>query len=97
MIFETDLSRPLEITVNIVLVVLIVSLALAFFRLYRGPSLPDRVVALDLIAAITVGIFATYSIVMDQPVFIDAAIVLALIIFLGTVAFARYTERRGRP
>jgi multicomponent Na+:H+ antiporter subunit F len=36
-------------------------------------------------------------VVVEQPVFIDAAIVLALIIFLGTVAFARYTERRGRP
>jgi multicomponent Na+:H+ antiporter subunit F len=97
MIFEADLSQPMEWTVNIVLVVLAVALVLAFVRLFRGPSLPDRVVALDLIAAIVVGIFAVYAIVMDQPVFIDAAIVLALIIFLGTVAFARYTERRGRP
>lgn len=97
MIFETDLSGPMELAVNIVLIVMTVSLLLAFARLFLGPSLPDRVVALDLIAAITVGIFATYSIVTEQPVFIDAAIVLALIIFLGTVALARYTERRGRP
>jgi multicomponent Na+:H+ antiporter subunit F len=97
MIVETNLSGPLEVTVNIILFVLIVSLFMAFFRLFKGPSLPDRVVALDLIAAIVVAIFAVYSIVVDQPVFIDAAIVLALIIFLGTVAFARYTERRGRP
>ncbi len=97
MMIETDLSSSMEITVNIMLLVLIVSLFLAFIRLFRGPSLPDRVVALDLIAAIVVAIFAVYSIVVDQPVFIDAAIVLALIIFLGTVAFARYTERRGRP
>jgi multicomponent Na+:H+ antiporter subunit F len=87
----------MEITLNIMLVILTVSLFLAFFRLYRGPSLPDRVVALDLIAALVVGLFAVYSIIVEQPVFIDAAIVLALIIFLGTVAFARYTERRGRP
>jgi multicomponent Na+:H+ antiporter subunit F len=97
MIFETDLSTPMNIAVNVVMIVMTISLLLAFLRLFLGPSLPDRVVALDLIAAISVGIFATYSIVMDQPVFIDAAIVLALIIFLGTVAFARYTERRGRP
>ncbi len=97
MMIDTDLSSSMEITVNIMLLVLIVSLFLAFIRLFRGPSLPDRVVALDLIAAIVVAIFAVYSIVVDQPVFIDAAIVLALIIFLGTVAFARYTERRGRP
>jgi multicomponent Na+:H+ antiporter subunit F len=97
MIVDTNLSGPMEITVNIILLILIVSLFLAFFRLVRGPSVPDRVVALDLIAAIVVGIFAVYSVIVDQPVFIDAAIVLALIIFLGTVAFARYTEQRGRP
>jgi multicomponent Na+:H+ antiporter subunit F len=97
MMIETDLSSPMEITLNIMLMILVVSLFLAFFRLYRGPSLPDRVVALDLIAALVVGTFAVYSVIVDQPVFIDAAIVLALIIFLGTVAFARYTERRGRP
>jgi multicomponent Na+:H+ antiporter subunit F len=97
MMLETGLSWYLNLTLNIVLLVMIISLILAFFRLLRGPSLPDRVVALDLVAALVVGIFAVYSIVMDQPVFIDVAIVLALIIFLGTVAFARYTERRGRP
>lgn len=97
MIFDTTLSGPLEITVNIVLIVMTISLLLAFARLAIGPTLPDRVIALDLIAAISVGIFATYSIVTNHPVFIDAAIVLALIVFLGTVAFARYIERRGRP
>jgi multicomponent Na+:H+ antiporter subunit F len=97
MMVETDLSSALEITVNVMLLVLMVSLFLAFIRLFRGPTVPDRVVALDLIAAIVVALFAVYSVVVDQPVFIDAAIVLALIIFLGTVAFARYTERRGRP
>ncbi|TVR75071.1 MAG: cation:proton antiporter [Sphaerobacteraceae bacterium] len=87
----------MEITVNVMMIVLTVALLMAFFRLVKGPTLPDRVVALDLVAAIAVAIFAVYAVVVDQPVFIDAAIVLALIIFLGTVAFARYTERRGRP
>jgi multicomponent Na+:H+ antiporter subunit F len=97
MIIDTGLSSAMEITVNVMMLVLMVSLVMAFVRLAKGPTLPDRVVALDLIAAIVVAIFAVYSVVTGQPVFIDAAIVLALIIFLGTVAFARYTERRGRP
>lgn len=97
MITDTGLSGPLEVTINIVMVALIVALALAFIRLVRGPSLPDRVVTLDLIGTIVVGIIAVYAMMTDQPVFIDAAIVLALIVFLGTVAFARYTEQRGRP
>jgi multicomponent Na+:H+ antiporter subunit F len=92
-----EMTTTLEVALTIALGVMTVSFILAFYRLARGPSLPDRVVALDLIAAIVVGIIGAYSIVTDQPVFLDAAIVLALIVFLGTVAFARYTERRGRP
>lgn len=81
-------------SLDIVLIVLTVALVLAFIRLVRGPSLPDRVVALDLIAIIVVGIIATEAIHLNQPVFLDAAIAVALIAFLGTVAFARYLERR---
>jgi multicomponent Na+:H+ antiporter subunit F len=69
---------------------------LAFFRLARGPTLPDRVVALDLIALITVGTIAAYAIDVRQQVFVDSALVVALIAFLGTVAFARYIERSER-
>ena len=81
---------------TIVFAILIVALFLAFARLVRGPSLPDRVVALDLIAVTTAAFIAVYAIDSGQPVFLDAAIVLGLITFLGTVAFAQYVERRAR-
>lgn len=67
---------------------------LAFVRLWRGPSLPDRVVALDLIASLSICIIAVYGMGTAQPVLLDVAIVLALLSFLGTIAFARYLERR---
>lgn len=73
--------------------VLALSLMLAFVRLVRGPSLPDRVVALDLIAVIVVGMIAVLQIQTREPLLLDSAIVLALIAFLSTVAFARYLER----
>jgi multicomponent Na+:H+ antiporter subunit F len=73
-----------------------VALCLAFFRLVRGPTLPDRVVALDLITVLTVAIIVLYDIATNEHVLLDAAIVLALIAFLGTVAFARYIERRAQ-
>jgi multicomponent Na+:H+ antiporter subunit F len=82
-------------TAAVVLVVLNVALLLAFVRLVRGPSLPDRVVALDLIGTLVVGVIAVYAIMTGQPVLLDAAIVLALVAFLGTVAFARYVEKGG--
>lgn len=67
---------------------------LAFARLVLGPSLPDRVVALDLIGIIAVGVIAAYDILTEQPILLDAATVVALVAFLGTVGFARYVERR---
>jgi multicomponent Na+:H+ antiporter subunit F len=72
------------------------AMVLAFVRLVRGPSLPDRVVALDLITVATAGFITVYAISTDQRVFIDVAIVMALITFLGSVAFAQYVERRAR-
>jgi multicomponent Na+:H+ antiporter subunit F len=77
------------------LTMLSVALLLAFVRLARGPSLPDRVVALDLVSILAAAIAATYAVAAAQAVFLDVAIVLALISFLGTVAFARYVERQG--
>jgi multicomponent Na+:H+ antiporter subunit F len=72
------------------------AMLLAFVRLVRGPTLPDRVVALDLMGVLAVGMIAAYAVATDQPGLLDPAAVLALVGFLGTVAFARYLERRGR-
>jgi multicomponent Na+:H+ antiporter subunit F len=67
----------------------------AFVRLILGPSLPDRVVALDLIVMILVGLIAVYTIKTGQESLLRIAMVLALLAFLGTVSFARYLEKRG--
>ena len=84
---------PFSLVANIVLAMLCVAMFLAFARLLRGPSLPDRVVALDLIALLSVGFIAIYDIVTNDTVFLDVAIALGLIAFVGTIAFARYVER----
>jgi multicomponent Na+:H+ antiporter subunit F len=77
-----------------ILPLLSLSILLAFVRLVRGPSLPDRVVALDLLSMLSIGVTAAYAIATNQPAFLDVASVLALISFLGTVAFAFYLEKR---
>jgi multicomponent Na+:H+ antiporter subunit F len=84
---------PFSIVTNIVMAMLCVALFLAFGRLLRGPSLPDRVVALDLIALLCIGFITIYDIITNDTIFLDVAIVLGLVAFLGTVAFARYIER----
>ncbi len=86
----------LSIALWITMALLSAALLLAFLRLWRGPSLPDRVIALDLILTIGVGFVAAYAIANQQPVFLDALLILVLIGFLGTVAFAYYLERSGQ-
>ena len=77
----------------ILLAVLSIGIVLAFIRLLRGPNIPDRLVALDLLTTVGVGIAALYSIAYNEPVYLDVAIVLALVAFLGTVTFSRYIEK----
>lgn len=79
----------------IVLPLLLGTIVLAFIRLMRGPSLPDRVVALDLLSLVGISVTGVYAIATEQALFLDVALVLALLSFLGTVAFAFYIERRN--
>lgn len=78
----------------VLLPLLSVAILLAFGRLLRGPSLADRVVALDLLATFGIGIVAIYAIATEQPAFMDVAMVVALLVFLSTVGFAYYIEER---
>jgi len=82
--------------VGVCFAILCAALLLAFVRLVKGPTVADRVVALDLLAVISVGVIIIHDVATELPVFLDAAIVLALVGFAGTIAFARYLERRGR-
>lgn len=79
----------------IVFALLTLAFIMSFVRLVLGPSLPDRVVSLDLLGMIIAGMLSAYIIWMGQPVLLDVVTILALISFFGTVAFARYLERRG--
>jgi multicomponent Na+:H+ antiporter subunit F len=83
----------LMLAAGIALAILTLSVVLALVRLIRGPTLPDRVVALDLITTTAVGIMAAYSVIAGESSILDAAIVVALITFLGTVAFASYLQK----
>lgn len=72
------------------------SLVLALVRLIRGPSLADRVVALDLMAFFAAAVISLAAITTGRSELIIVAIVLSLLTFMGTVAFAMYLERKGR-
>lgn len=75
------------------LAMLALAAVLAFIRLLRGPTLPDRVVALDLIGVLIVCIVVGVAASTGRQAYLDVAIVIALVSFVGTVAYARYVER----
>lgn len=85
---------PVDHPVHIIaMVMLCLALGLGFIRLFLGPSLPDRVLALDMITMIGIGFIALYAIATDKGTLLDVAIALGLIAFLATVAFATFLER----
>ena len=86
----------LEIVSQITLVTLGVALLVAFIRLVKGPTLPDRIVAMDLIGVLVVGLIVVLAGSSGVRATLDAAIVIALVGFLGTIAYATYVER-GDP
>ena len=79
--------------IELAMLALAIALLVAFWRIVRGPSLMDRVVALELAATLVAGIVAVFAIGTDDPALIDVAIALALVAFISAVAFARYAER----
>ncbi len=79
--------------VDVTTVLTVLGLVFSFVRLTRGPSLPDRVVAIDLITVLAVAVAGLLAITHSEPDFLDIAVALALVAFLATVAFAWYAER----
>ncbi|WP_417667409.1 cation:proton antiporter [Roseibium sp.] len=85
----------LDICVHVSLAILTVSFLIIVFRTVRGPSLPDRVVALDMLVAVGIGFIAAIGVLTHYYLYIDIAITLGLVGFLATVAFARFVLNRG--
>ena len=83
----------LEFVTQFVLVTLGVALLITVARLVKGPTLPDRIVAMDLIGVLVVGLIVVLAASTGVPATLDAAVVIALIGFVGTVAYATYVER----
>ena len=74
-------------------------LGLAFFctmiRIVLGPTLPDRILGLDMLVAVGIGFIAVIAVKTGYVLYLDIAIALGLVGFLATVAFARFVLRRG--
>lgn len=70
-----------------------VSIGLSLYRVIRGPSLPDRAIALDTIGINLLSAIAIVSIVLKTKAYLEAILILGILAFIGTIAFTKYIER----
>jgi multicomponent Na+:H+ antiporter subunit F len=76
--------------------ILVISVILVLIRLFKGPQVVDRVIALDLIITIGIALITVYSIRSAEAVLLDVAMIFALIAFLGTIAFSFYLDKQPK-
>ncbi len=81
--------------VYISLVMLTLAFLLTVVRVVLGPTLPDRILALDMLVGIAIGYIAVIGVKTGFNLYIDIALALGLVGFLATVAFARFVLERG--
>ena len=75
----------------------VLAMGLATLRLLRGPTLADRVMALDVLVIAAVGGVALVAWQTGRAVFLDVAVAVAMVTFISAVALAWYLEKRGEP
>lgn len=85
----------LSLATTISLGILTLAFILTVLRIVLGPSLPDRVLALDMLVSIGIGFIAVIAVKTGFSLYLDIAISLGLVGFLATVAFARFILQRG--
>lgn len=90
-----DTAAVLDAAVYLSLALLCTSFFVTIYRVIWGPTLPDRILALDMLVATAIGFIAVIGIKTGYTLYVDIAIALGLVGFLATVAFARFVLSRG--
>ncbi|WP_279482632.1 cation:proton antiporter [Aureimonas sp. SK2] len=85
----------LDWALSIALLILCVSMFLTIVRIFKGPTLPDRVLGLDVLTSSSIGLIAVIGIDTGFTLYVDIAIALGLVGFLATISFARFIMARG--
>lgn len=70
------------------------ALLMSLWRLLRGPSLPDRILALDTLYINTIALLVLYGMHIGSSIFFEAALIIAMLGFVGTVTLSKYVMRR---
>ncbi|HNW93401.1 MAG TPA: monovalent cation/H+ antiporter complex subunit F [bacterium] len=79
----------------VVVVLLLACVFLCLYRIGRGPSAPDRSIALDILGIVTVGFCALLTLLTGQDFYLNIGIAWAMLSFIGTLALAKHLAGRG--
>lgn len=85
----------IEVTTTIAFILLGLGMAGTIVRIIRGPTLADRILGLDTVTVLAVGVIGVFAIRTEVFLYADIAVSVALVGFLSTLAFARYLLSRG--
>jgi multisubunit Na+/H+ antiporter MnhF subunit len=77
--------------INFLILLILFAILLSFIRFIKGPHLTDRIVAFDTMGIIAVSLLVLLSVTVKESIYLDVAFVFALIGFIGTIIFARFT------
>lgn len=83
----------IEVMLKISLVLFAIAIAIALLRIILGPSMPDRVLALDVIGVNLISAIAIVSILLKTTAFLEAILILGILSFIGTIAYSKFIER----
>jgi multicomponent Na+:H+ antiporter subunit F len=83
----------LENVLMIATVVLALSILISVYRVFKGPSMPDRIIALDTIGINLIGLVALVSIWLGTQAFLEIILLIGILAFIGTIAFSKFIER----
>ena len=81
--------------VTFALAVLVLGSFLCLYRIGKGPTAPDRIVAIDILGTLIVGFCVVLALTTGRDFYINVAIAWALLSFIGTLALAKHLEGRG--
>ena len=85
----------IETLAGLLAFVLVLPLGLAAYRMIAGPGFADRFVALDMLTAVAVAFAAMTALATGRSAFLDVGLLIALVNFVATCAFAAFLERKG--
>ncbi|WP_215142110.1 Na(+)/H(+) antiporter subunit F1 [Exiguobacterium qingdaonense] len=87
------MTNLLDILIYISLSILLLAMLMMLYRVVKGPTTADRVIALDSIGIALISVVALLSILLDTTLYFEVILLLSILAFIGTVAFSKFLER----